>query len=81
MKFTLTQKQVDTIMRVFDTPNLDLICKVTTQEMVEIEATFIEQLATQQLPKQIREHKDPSTCAYCGSALFNEKGECQKCGL
>jgi len=20
-------------------------------------------------------------CAYCGSALFNEKGECQKCGL
>jgi len=32
-------------------------------------------------PKVVVKPKRVKRCSYCGSGLFNEKGDCQKCGL
>ena len=80
MKVELTQKQMDTIFKVFKTKNIDLVTSVTQQDAIDVEAAILK--AQNEEPDEPDEPEQKSrTCSYCGSGLFNEKGDCENCGL
>lgn len=68
------------------------ILKVEIQVVIQGDAVYWEKEEPQLTPEDAAELKEivrkeklasssEKTCSYCGSGLFNEKGNCQKCGL
>jgi hypothetical protein len=54
MKFNLTQKQVDTIFKLVNTPNLDLVSEVKRADLDDLGNAIFPQLKKYQLPKKVR---------------------------
>ena len=80
MKVELTQKQLDTIVKVFDSLPSRPIDDPLLKDIIDVEAAILK--AQNEEPDEPDEPEQKSrTCPYCGSGLFNEKGDCENCGL